>query len=392
MSDSPGQIQHNHLQIASKLPDVGTTIFTVMSRMAVEHGAISLSQGAPDFACSDALIDLIAGYMKKGFNQYAPMEGVLALREQIAIKTEICYGYAPDPISEVTVTTGATEGLFAAITAVVRPGDEVIVFEPCYDSYIPAIELSGGKAIRLPLDAETYSIPWDALNKSITGKTRLLIINTPHNPTGSILAQKDVKRLAAVLQHTNIFLISDEVYEHIIFDNEPHYSILREPSLRERSFVMSSFGKTYHATGWKMGYCIAPDFLTREIRKVHQFLVFSTHTPTQYALAEYLKNPDTYQSLPHFFQEKRDKFRQLMQQTRFRLLPCKGSYFQVASYAHITDEPDDVFSTRITKEYGVATIPVSAFYKDHTDNKVLRFCFAKKDETLEKAVERLIKI
>lgn len=380
------------LSVNSKLPNVGTTIFTVMSRMAQEHGAISLSQGAPDFACSPELIDLIAYYMKMGYNQYAPMEGVMALREQIALKTERCYGFAPDPLTEVTVTTGATEGLFAAITAIVRPGDEVIVFEPCYDSYIPAIELCGGKAIRLPLEAETYSIPWQQLTQAMNSRTRLLIINTPHNPTGTILRKKDIDQLVSILKESNAFLISDEVYEHIIFDQEPHYSIAREPQLRDRSFVMSSFGKTYHATGWKVGYCIAPAYLTKELRKVHQFLVFSTHTATQHALAEYMKKPETYETLPDFYQEKRDKFQQMMTQTRFRLLPCHGSYFQLASYAHITSENDADYATRLTKEYGVATIPVSAFYKEETDNKVLRFCFAKKDETLEKAVERLMKI
>jgi methionine transaminase len=380
------------LEITSKLPWAGTTIFTVMTRMAAEYGAISLSQGAPDFPCSDELIGLISHYMKAGFNQYAPMEGLMTLREQIALKTERCYGYTPDPLTEVTVVTGATEGLFAAITAVVHPGDEVIVLEPCYDSYIPAIELCGGKAIRLSLETETYRIPWQELSAAINSRTRLLIINTPHNPTGTILRKEDIQQLTALLKDTNILLISDEVYEHIIFDGEPHYSVLREPELRERSFVMSSFGKTYHATGWKMGYCIAPAFLTRELRRVHQFVVFSTHTPTQYALADYLKKPETYEDLPAFFQQKRDKFRQMMAQTRFRLLPSEGSYFQLASYSHMTDEPDAEYATRLTKEYGVATIPVSAFYKDQTDNKILRFCFAKKDETLEKAVERLTKV
>lgn len=380
------------VDISSKLPDVGTTIFTVMTKMAAEYGAISLSQGAPDFPCSEELISLISHYMKAGFNQYAPMEGVMALREQIALKTERMYGYAPDPVSEVTVVTGATEGLFAAITAVVHPGDEVIVLEPCYDSYIPAIELCGGKAIRISLENETYRIPWQHLTDAINSKTRLLVINTPHNPTGSILGKEDIRKLASLLKDTRILLISDEVYEHIIFDGEPHYSVLHEPELRQRSFVISSFGKTYHATGWKMGYCIAPASLTRELRRVHQFLVFSTHSPTQYALADYLKKPETYQELPGFFQQKRDKFRQMMAQTRFRLLPSRGSYFQLASYDHMTDEPDAAYATRLTKEYGVATIPVSAFYKDQTDNKILRFCFAKKDETLEKAVERLVKV
>jgi methionine aminotransferase len=267
-----------------------------------------------------------------------------------------------------------------------------LYFEPCYDSYIPAIELCGGKAIRLPLEAETYSLPWQELTQAINSRTRLLFINTPHNPTGTILRKKDIDWLAAILKDTDIFLISDEVYEHIIFDGEPHYSVLREPLLRERSLVMSSFGKTYHATGWKVGYCIAPPYLTRELRKVHQFMVFSTHTATQHALAEYLKKPDTYEDLPGFFQEKRDKFQNLMAQTRFRLLPCHGSYFQLASYAHITDEGDAAYATRLTKEHGVATIPVSAFYKEGSDHQVLRFCFAKKDETLTAAVERLMQV
>jgi methionine aminotransferase len=316
----------------------------------------------------------------------------MALREQIALKTEHCYSFAPDPVSEVTVTTGATEGLFAAITAVVRAGDEVIVFEPCYDSYIPAIELCGGKAVRLPLEAETYTIPWQLLTQAINSHTRLLIINTPHNPTGTILKKQDIDRLAALLENTDIFLISDEVYEHIIFDGEPHYSVLHEPLLRERSFVMSSFGKTYHATGWKVGYCIAPAYLTKELRKVHQFMVFSTHTATQHALAEYLKDPQTYESLPSFYQDKRDTFRKMMAQTRFRLLPCQGSYFQLASFAHMTNESDAAFATWLTQEHGVATIPVSAFYKQGTDHQVLRFCFAKKEETLTAAVERLVKV
>jgi methionine aminotransferase len=380
------------LSITSKLPDVGTTIFTVMTRMAAEYGAISLSQGAPDFPCPQELLDLVSHYLKAGFNQYAPMEGLMALREQIAVKTERCYGYLPDPLSEVTVVTGATEGLFSAITAVVHPGDEVIVLEPCYDSYIPAIELCGGKAIRISLESETYRIPFQAVAAALTSRTRALVINTPHNPTGTILRKEDIQKLTTLLRGTNILLISDEVYEHIVFDGEPHYSVLREPELRERSFVMSSFGKTYHATGWKMGYCIAPAFLTKELRRVHQFVVFSTHSATQYALADYLKNPETYESLPDFFQQKRDKFRQMMTETRFRLLPSEGSYFQLASYAHMTDEGDAAYATRLTKEFGVATIPVSAFYKDQTDNKILRFCFAKKDETLEKAVERLVKV
>lgn len=377
---------------SSKLPAVDTNIFTVMSRMAVEQGAINISQGFPDFSCSDELINLVTQAMKAGHNQYAPMEGVMVLRERIAEKTEKLYGYAPDPVQEITITAGASEALFSAIQAFVRQGDEVIVFEPCYDSYIPAIELSGGKAVRVPLTTESYSIPWDVLKESITAKTKAIMINTPHNPTGTILNKEDMQQLAGVLRNTDILLISDEVYEHIIFDDQLHFSVLRHPELRERSLVMSSFGKTYHTTGWKTGYCIAPAPLTRELRKVHQFITFCNYTPVQYALAEYMKEPSHYMILPRFFGEKRDKFRSLMQQTRFRLLPCQGSYFQVASYAHITDEPDADFAVRLVKEFGVATIPVSAFYKEKTDHKVLRFCFAKKDETLERAVERLARV
>lgn len=378
--------------LPSKLPQVGTTIFATMARLTAEHNAISLAQGAPDFACPEPLIDRIVHYLKAGMNQYAPMEGVLRLRERIAEKTERSYGYAPDPVNEVTVTTGATEGLFAAITAVVRPDDEVIVLEPCYDSYLPAIQLSGGKAIRLSLTPGTYQIPWDALANALNVRTRLLIINSPHNPTGTLLTKPDVQKIAGLLRPTETLLISDEVYEHIIFDGEPHWSILREPALRERSFVLSSFGKTYHATGWKVGYCIAPAALTKELRSVHQFLVFSTHTPTQYALADYLAAAATYETLPRFYQQRRDYFRSLMAQTRFQLLPCRGSYFQLASYAHLTDELDSNFAIRLTKEHRVSTIPVSAFYQDKTNHQLLRFCFAKQNDTLERAVERLINV
>ena len=378
--------------IHSKLPHVGTTIFTVMSRLAAEHGAVNLGQGFPDFSPSPELPELVAKAMRAGHNQYAPMEGVVALREGIAAKTERLYGFAPDPSTEITVTSGGTEALYAAISAVIRPGDEAVVLEPCYDSYIPAIELNGGVAVRVPLSPGTYAIDWERLKRSMTPRTRLLLINTPHNPTGTILTAGDMRQLAALLRDTDIFLISDEVYEHIIFDEQPHWSALREPALRERAFVISSFGKTYHTTGWKLGYCVAPPALTKEFRKVHQYLTFSSFTPVQYALAEYLQQPAHYLELPRFYGQKRDYFLELMAQTRFRMLPCRGSYFALASYAHLSEEPDYDFAIRLTKEAGVASVPVSVFYQDRTDHRILRFCFAKKEETLERAVERLVKV
>jgi len=382
---------HRIVQPASKLPHVGTTIFTVMSRLAVEHGAINLAQGFPDFPCDPALVELVSQAMRSGYNQYAPMEGVVALRERIAEKTEQCYGFAPDPITEITVTSGATEAIFAAIAAVVHPGDEVIVLEPCYDSYLPAIELSGGKAITIPLRPEDYSIDWNQVKAAVNDRTRLLMINSPHNPTAAVLKSADLQELKRIVAGTNILILSDEVYEHILFDGQAHQSILTDPQLRERSFVISSFGKTFHATGWKTGYCIAPAWLSRELRKVHQFLTFAGFTPVQVALAAYLKEPTHYQTLPNFYQKKRDYFAKLMQATPFRLLPSHGTYFQLASIAHLTDQPDTDFTLHLTKEAGVATIPVSVFYRDHTDQRVVRFCFAKKEETIEKAVERLAK-
>lgn len=376
----------------SKLPHVGTTIFTVMSRLAQEHNAINLGQGFPDFPCSDALVALVSKAMRDGHNQYAPMPGVMALREQIAAKTERLYGYAPDPESEITVTSGGTEALYAAIGAVVHPGDEVIVLEPCYDSYLPAIELNGGIPVCVPLKPVDFSIDFDLLKAKISPRTKALVVNTPHNPTGTILRQADVRQLADLLRDTDIYLISDEVYEHIVFDGEPYQSVLRNAELRERAFVISSFGKTYHVTGWKLGYCIAPPALTCELRKVHQYLTFSSFTPLQHALAEYLEQSGHYEQLPDFYQRKRDFFLDLMRQTRLRFRPCAGSYFALASYAHLTDEPDYDYAIRLTKEMGVASVPLSAFYQHKTDHKMLRFCFAKTEQTLERAAERLMKI
>lgn len=377
--------------LPSKLPHVGTTVFTVMSRLAQEHNAVNLGQGFPDFPCSDELVELVAQAMRDGHNQYAPMPGLMSLREAIAEKTERLYGHAPDPESEITVTSGGTEALYAAISAVVRPGDEVIVLEPCYDSYLPAIELNGGVPVCVPLRSTDFSIDFDLLRAAFTPRTKALIINTPHNPTGTVLRQADMNQLAALLRDTDAFLISDEVYEHIVFDGEAHQSVLRHPALRERSFVVSSFGKTYHVTGWKLGYCVAPKALTVEFRKVHQYLTFSSFTPLQVALAAYLRNTDAYESLPTFYQQKRDYFTDLMQDTPFRLRPCAGSYFVLAEYGHLTDENDYDCAIRLTKEIGVAAVPLSVFYREKTDNKLLRFCFAKREETLQEAVERLAK-
>ncbi len=375
--------------LTSKLPHVGTTIFTVMSHLATKHQAINLGQGFPDFPCADALIQLVTQAMQRGHNQYAPMAGVWELREQIAAKTDRLYGYAPNPETEITVTSGGTEALYAAISAVVKPGDEVVVLEPCYDSYIPAIELNGGIPVCVPLRSGDFSVDFPALKAALTPRTKALIINTPHNPTGAVIPDADMQQLADLLHQTDIFLISDEVYEHMVFDGKPHCSVLRYPRLRERSFVVSSFGKTYHVTGWKLGYCVAPPQLTTEFRKIHQYLTFASCTPLQYALAEYLKQPEPYAQLPQFYQQKRDFFLSLMQQTPFQMRPSQGSYFVLASYAHLSNEPDTDYTIRLTKEIGVATIPLSSFYQNATDHKLIRFCFAKKEETLTQAVERI---
>lgn len=378
--------------ISSKLPKVGTNIFSIMSALAAEHKAVNLSQGFPDFPCSPALIDLVYSAMKNGNNQYAPMAGLLALREQIAIKTEKLYHKIVNPETEITITSGATEALFAAIAAVVRQDDEVIIFEPAYDSYLPAIELNGGRAVPISLIAEGYHIDWQAVRQRISSRTKLIIINSPHNPTGSVLKAEDLDELAKLVRGTDILLIGDEVYEHIIFDNKIHQSLLLRTELAERSFVISSFGKTFHVTGWKIGYCIAPPALTVEFRKVHQYLTFSSTTPLQYAIAAYLQNPAHYLELPNFYEQKRNKFASLVRESRFKLLPTAGTYFQLLDYEEITTEQDTVFAVRLTKEFGVAAIPVSVFYsQDETakHRKILRFCFAKNDQTLELAAERL---
>jgi len=378
--------------IISKLPHVGTTIFTVMSALATEVGAINLSQGFPDFDTSPELIKLVNNAMKKGHNQYAPMPGVMALREEIAKKTEKLYGAVYNPDTEITITAGGTQAIFTAITAVINPNDEVIIFEPAFDCYAPAIKLAGGIVKSLELSPPDYRIPWDMVKRLINNKTRMIILNTPHNPTATILHKEDIDELSALVKNQDILILSDEVYEHLIFDGEMHHGMARYPELQQRSFIVASFGKPFHATGWKVGYCMAPAFLMQEFRKVHQFLVFSVNAPLQYAIAEHLKDENTYLSLPDFFQQKRDYFRNGLEQTKFQLLPCSGTYFQSVTYNGVTDEKDSDFALRLTKDFGVAAIPTSVFYTQGTDHHVLRFCFAKRQETLDKAVDRLLKL
>ena len=379
--------------IQSKQPNTGTTIFTVMSALANDYGALNLSQGFPSFDCSPKLTDLVNYYLKKGMNQYAPMTGIQSLREIIAQKISNAYRVNYHPDTEVTITTGATEALYAVITAVVHQGDEVILLEPCYDSYAPAIKLNAGTPVYVTLTPENdYKIDWEVVKSKITERTKLIILNTPHNPTGTVFSQHDLTQLADIVRDTNIFLIGDEVYEHIIFDGREHWSLCRNPVLQERSFICGSFGKTFHITGWKVGYCLAPKALTEELRKVHQWLTFSTVTPIQYALSDFLREPDNYLSIPKFYQEKRDKFLDCIKGSRFTYTPAHGSFFQCVNYQAITNENDYDLSIRLTREIGVASIPVSAFYNHKNDYKTLRFCFAKDDETLEKAGERLCKL
>lgn len=376
--------------IKSKLPSSGTTIFTVMSALAAEHNAINLSQGFPDFETAPELISLVNHYMKKGMNQYAPMQGILSLREQLVQKTTELYGIEYQADTEITITSGGTQAIYTAITAIIREGDEVIVFEPAYDCYVPAIELAGGVPVYISLKAPGYKPDWELVKKNITRKTRMIMLNTPHNPTGSVWSVQDMQELEKIVGGTNICIVSDEVYEHIIFDGVRHESVMRYPLLAERSFVVFSFGKTYHSTGWKLGYCLAPANLMAEFRKIHQFVVFSCNAPMQYALADYVRNKN-YLELPLFYQEKRDYFLRLISESPFRFVPAKGSYFQCLSYGNLTAEKDTDFAIRLTKEAGIASIPVSVFYHERTDEKILRFCFAKKKETLEKAAEKICK-
>lgn len=375
----------------SKLPDVGTTIFSVMSALANEHGAINLSQGFPDFPIDPELSELIYEASEKGHNQYALMAGSLLLREGISALVKKFYQREIDPEKEITITSGATEALFAAVSAVVNPGDEVIMFDPSYDSYEPAVLLNQGIPVRIPLTFPEYRIDWDAVHSALNPRTRLIIINSPNNPSGSVISESDISNLKSIVKRNDIFILSDEVYEHIIFDGKNHWSILRDDELFKRSFIVSSFGKTFHITGWKVGYCVAPPDLTNELRKIHQFLTFSTSTPSQYALAEYIKNLRRIENLKNFYQSKRDLFLKLISGTGFKPLGCEGTYFQLMDYSSLSDENDFDFAVRLTKECRVASIPVSVFYKDRTDNKVLRFCFAKEEKTLEEAAERLKK-
>ncbi len=377
--------------LKSKLPGSGTTIFTVMSSLAAEHKAINLGQGFPDFMMSGRLIGLVDQAMRNGHNQYVHANGLPLLRERIAEKIASLYGTEVHPDQSITVTPGGTYAIYTALTAALQPGDEVIVFEPAYDSYIPNIEINGARAIRIPLSFPEYTIDWNRVRQAINPRTRMIMLNSPHNPTGSVLSSEDIRELRELVQHSDILLLSDEVYEHLVFDDLRHESLLRYPDLLQRSFVCFSFGKTYHCTGWKMGYCVAPPEMMAEFRKVHQFNCFTCNSPVQWALAEFLKEKDEYLLLGKQVQQKRDYFEQRMRQTRFRPLPTHGSYFQLYSYAHCSDMPETEMAVQVTKNFGVATIPASAFYRDGTDNKVLRFCFAKKETTLEEAAERLMK-
>ena len=377
------------LNIQSKLPGVSTTIFSVMSKLAADYNAINLSQGFPDYACDPKLTELVDKAMQDGYNQYAPMPGNTLLKETIAEKVEQLYQVNYNPDTEITITAGGTQAIFTALAAIINAGDEVIIFEPAYDSYAPTIRLLGGLVKTYELAPPAYGIDWEMVKKLFTSSTRMIILNSPQNPTGSILSEEDMKALIKLISGTDILILSDEVYEHLIYDGQQHQSVMLFPELRERSFVVASFGKLLHATGWKLGYCLAPELLTKEFRKVHQFNVFSVNSPMQQAIANYLKEPAHYTGISEFFETKRNYFRTLLVDSRFKLLPCHGSYFQCASYSDISDEKDVDFSIRLIKEFGVATIPVSAFYQKSTDHKIIRFCFAKEEATLAMAAEKL---
>jgi methionine aminotransferase len=386
----------NPTELRSRLPNVGTTIFTVMSALATETGAVNLGQGFPDFACDPALPQAVTDAMAAGHNQYPPMPGVPALRQAMAAKMHALYGRSVDANTEVTVTAGATQAILTIVLAVVHPGDEVIVLEPCYDSYVPNIELAGGVVVRVPLVPGTFRPNFDAIAAAITPRTRAIIINSPHNPSGTVWSDADMRRLQDILTPTKVLLISDEVYEHMVFDGQQHQSAARFPALADRAFIVSSFGKTYHVTGWKVGTVVAPAALTAEFRKVHQFNVFTVNTPMQHALAAHMANPAPYLELSAFYQRKRDLFREGLSKTRFGLLPSEGTYFQCVSIGDLAvperDLPEADFCQWLTREIGVAAIPLSAFYGQGFDQKVIRFCFAKKDETLQSALQRLSRL
>ncbi|MEQ1808035.1 MAG: pyridoxal phosphate-dependent aminotransferase [Burkholderiaceae bacterium] len=378
--------------VVSRLPQVGTTIFTVMSALAQERGAVNLGQGFPDFDCDSALLDAVNDAMRAGLNQYPPMAGVPALREAVAVKIEALYGRAYDPGSEITITAGATQAILTAILAVVHPGDEVIVLDPCYDSYEPNIVMAGGVPVHVALTPGTFAPDFDAIAAAITPKTRALIVNTPHNPSATVWSAHDMQRLAALLRPTDIVLIADEVYEHMVFDGALHQSVARFPELAARAFLISSFGKTYHVTGWKIAYAAAPATLTAEFRKVHQFNVFTVNTPMQHGLARFMAQPSHHLGLAAFYQRKRDLFRGGLAATRLRLLPSQGSYFQVVDYSAVSDKTEEAFCRWLTTDIGVAAIPLAAFYSGGLEQKLARFCFAKKDETLNLALQRLAKL
>ncbi|HEY5780585.1 MAG TPA: pyridoxal phosphate-dependent aminotransferase [Lysobacter sp.] len=382
------------MTLETKLPKVGTTIFTVMSQLAIEHGAVNLGQGFPDFNVPERLIEALDRAMREGKNQYAPMTGIPALRQAISAKTQRCYGYRPDPDAEITVVSGASEAIFDAVSAVVRPGDEVIVLDPCYDCYEPAIDLAGGRAVHVPLDPMTFAPDWNLIRAAVTSKTRLLMINSPHNPSGAMFTVDDIAELTALLRDTGIYLLSDEVYEHIVFDGRVHESVLRYPELRRRAFVVSSFGKTYHCTGWKVGYCIAPAALSTELRKVHQYNTFCTFAPAQWAFAEMIEaEPGHYEQLGAFYEAKRDRFREQLLTTRLKPLPVPGGYFQLVDYSSVSDLDDAAFCRWLTVEKGVAAIPLSPFYESPpTGQRLARLCFAKNEATLDAAIERLHKL
>ncbi|KRB04460.1 pyridoxal phosphate-dependent aminotransferase [Lysobacter sp. Root690] len=382
------------MTLTTKLPKVGTTIFTVMSQLAAEHQAVNLGQGFPDFDVPVRLIDALGRAMREGKNQYAPMTGIPALRQAIAAKTERCYGYRPDADAEVTVVSGASEAIFDAVQAVVRPGEEVIVLDPCYDSYEPAIDLAGGRAVHVPLDPRTFAVDWDRVRAAVTPNTRLLMINSPHNPSGAMFDADDIARLGELLADTGIWLLSDEVYEHIVFDGRRHESVLRYPHLRERAFVVSSFGKTYHCTGWKIGYCIAPPALSAELRKVHQYNSFCSFAPAQWAFAEMIEaEPEHYEGLGAFYEAKRDRFRDQLLTTALKPLPVPGGYFQLIDYSGVSDLDDAAFCRWLTVDKGVAAIPLSPFYESPpAGQRLARLCFAKNEATLDAAIERLLRL
>ena len=379
--------------LRSKLPSGGVSIFAVMTRLANEVGAINLSQGFPDFDTSPELIDTVAKYMREGFNQYAPMPGVVALREALSTKIERLYGRRYDPVTEITVTTGATEALFVALTAFVHPGDEVLMFQPAYDSYPPAVILSGGKPVYVTLRYPDYRIDWDEVRRVVNSRTRVIVVNSPHNPTGMMWSPDDVRELARVLQGTDAVVIADEVYEHIVFDGARHESFARYPEIADRAVVISSFAKTYHTTGWKVGYCAAPAALTREIQSIHQWVTFAVNHPAQMAYADVVRSNPECRDVTTFYQGRRDKFRSLIQGSRFKTMECRGTFFQMLDYSAITDEGDADFALRLTREHGVAAIPISPFLSGgEPAGPVLRFCFAKRDATLERAAERLCSV